>query len=64
MSNQLIANRVFITGATGVLGKRVTKLLNEKNIRVVGLSRSAGNSAQLKKAGAEIVEEICSMRKK
>ena len=56
MSNQLIANRVFITGATGVLGKRVTKLLKEKNIRVVALSRSQSNSAQLKEAGAEIVE--------
>src|SRR6185503_7969060 len=56
MSNQLIANRVFITGATGVLGKRVTKLLKEKNIRVVALSRSQSNSAQLKEAGAEVVE--------
>jgi nucleoside-diphosphate-sugar epimerase len=56
MSDLLIAGRVFITGATGVLGKRVTKSLIEKNIQVVALSRSAGNSSQLKQAGAEVVE--------
>ncbi|MGH2566585.1 MAG: NAD-dependent epimerase/dehydratase family protein, partial [Ginsengibacter sp.] len=56
MSNQLIASRVFITGATGVLGKRVTKLLTEKNIQVVALSRSANNSSALKQAGVEVVK--------
>ncbi len=56
MTNQLIAGRAFITGATGVLGKRVVKLLIEKDIEVVALSRSAGNSSQLKQAGAEVVE--------
>lgn len=55
MSNQLIANRIFITGATGVLGTRVVKLLSEKNIKVVALSRSASNSLQLKQAGVEVV---------
>ena len=56
MSNLSIKERVFITGATGVLGKRVMKSLIEKDIRVVALSRSAGNSSQLKKVGAEVVE--------
>ncbi len=56
MTNQLIARRVFITGATGVLGKRVAKLLTEKNIQVVALSRSASNSSQLKQAGVEVFE--------
>ena len=56
MSNQSIASRVFITGATGVLGKRVMKSLIEKDIRVVALSRSASNSSQLKQADVEVVE--------
>jgi 2-alkyl-3-oxoalkanoate reductase len=56
MSNLLIPGRVFITGATGVLGKRVVKSLIERDIRVVALSRSAGNSSQLSQAGAEVVK--------
>ena len=56
MSRLLIASRVFITGATGVLGKRVAKLLIEENIQVVALSRSASNSSQLKQTGVEVVE--------
>src|SRR5690349_17033615 len=56
MSTLLSGSRVFITGATGVLGKRVTKLLIEKNIQVVALSRSANNVSQLKQMGIEIFE--------
>src|ERR1700712_4466371 len=56
MSKLLITNRVFITGATGVLGKRVAKLLIEKNIQVVALSRSASNVSQLKQIGVEVFE--------
>ncbi len=56
MSNQFSANKVFITGATGVLGKRVVKSLIDKDIQVVALSRSASNSSQLKQAGVEVVE--------
>ena len=56
MSKLLITNRVFITGATGVLGKRVARLLIEKNIQVVALSRSASNVSQLKQIGVEVFE--------
>jgi nucleoside-diphosphate-sugar epimerase len=55
MSNLLPQGRVFITGATGVLGKRVVKFLVKNNIGVVALSRSASNTSQLKQAGVEVV---------
>ena len=45
--------KVFITGATGVLGRRVVKSLISKNISVVALSRSSQNSELLKNLGAE-----------
>lgn len=45
--------KVFITGATGVLGKRVAKSLINKNISVVALSRSSQNVGLLKSLGAE-----------
>lgn len=44
---------VFIAGATGVLGRRVVKLLVAKNVPVVGLSRSKNNHTLLKELGAE-----------
>jgi nucleoside-diphosphate-sugar epimerase len=46
---------IFLTGATGVLGKRVARLLIENSYRVVALSRSESNSAQLQEMGAEPV---------
>jgi 2-alkyl-3-oxoalkanoate reductase len=45
--------KVFITGATGVLGKRVVKSLISKNISVIALSRSSQNEELLKNLGAE-----------
>lgn len=45
--------RVFISGATGVLGRRVVDLLAERGEQVVGLSRSAANSEWLTQHGAE-----------
>jgi 2-alkyl-3-oxoalkanoate reductase len=45
--------RVFISGATGVLGRRVVKLLVENGHQVVGLSRSQANSEWLQRHGAE-----------
>jgi 2-alkyl-3-oxoalkanoate reductase len=43
---------VFITGATGVLGKRVVKKLLESNHKVSALCRSETNVDQIRKAGA------------
>jgi nucleoside-diphosphate-sugar epimerase len=45
--------RVFISGATGVLGRRVVKLLTTNGHQVVGLSRSQANTDWLKQHGAE-----------
>lgn len=42
---------VFLTGATGVLGKRVAHLLLENRYKVVALSRSESNSILLRKIG-------------
>ncbi len=45
--------KVFISGATGVLGRRVVKSLIAGGHSVVGLSRSLANTDQLKAQGAE-----------
>ncbi len=45
--------RVFISGATGVLGRRVVRRLIRNGHAVVGLSRSQSNSEWLRKNGAE-----------
>lgn len=44
---------IFITGATGVLGKRVVKLLLEAGFDVTGLSRSPENTRVLEGLGAK-----------
>jgi nucleoside-diphosphate-sugar epimerase len=44
--------RIFITGATGVLGRRVVALLLSKGHEVVALSRSEENETRIKKLGA------------
>jgi nucleoside-diphosphate-sugar epimerase len=44
--------RVFIAGATGVLGSRVVPLLVEAGHEVTGVARSETKSAELAKAGA------------
>ncbi len=46
-------DRIFITGATGVLGKRVVKLLLETGYEITGLSRSPDNTNLLTELGAE-----------
>jgi 2-alkyl-3-oxoalkanoate reductase len=60
--------RVFISGATGVLGRRVVKLLVENGHQVVGLSRSQANTDWLQRHGAEArqgdlfnQQEICDL---
>jgi nucleoside-diphosphate-sugar epimerase len=45
--------RAFISGATGVLGRRVVRLLTANGHQVVGLSRSPANTNWLKQHGAE-----------
>jgi nucleoside-diphosphate-sugar epimerase len=44
---------VFITGATGVLGRTVTRLLVDSGHHVRALARNAGNESRLRDAGAE-----------
>ena len=48
--------KVFITGATGVLGKRVAQILLNKGHHVTGLSRSEEKSKQLKNIGADFAQ--------
>lgn len=44
--------KVFITGATGIIGKRIVQQLRNLNYEVVGLARSESNVAQLQALGA------------
>ena len=46
--------KVFVTGATGVLGRRVIRNLTDEHISVVALSRSAQNAKFLKKEDVEM----------
>lgn len=46
--------KVFVTGATGVLGRRVIRNLKEQQFTVVALSRSVQNTEFLKKENVEI----------
>jgi len=48
--------RIFVTGATGVLGRLVARLLVESGDGVRGLSRSRKNASTLGAIGAEPVE--------
>jgi nucleoside-diphosphate-sugar epimerase len=48
--------RIFIAGATGVLGRRVTRKLVEHGHHVVGLARSVANIGLLAELGAEARE--------
>lgn len=60
--------RVFISGATGVLGRRVVKLLKDRGHHVVGLSRSPRNVEWLAEHGAEArqgdlfnIDQVCDL---
>lgn len=45
--------KIFLTGATGILGKRVTKMLVDQGHEVSALSRSSNNDIKIKNLGAE-----------
>src|SRR5439155_9701082 len=45
--------KIFITGATGVLGRVVARLLVDGGYQVHALVRSAGNETQLREIGSE-----------
>ncbi|WP_433579891.1 NAD-dependent epimerase/dehydratase family protein [Nocardia brasiliensis] len=49
--------RIFLAGATGVIGTRLVPLLIAAGHEVAGMTRSAGKSEQVRAAGAEPV--IC-----
>jgi nucleoside-diphosphate-sugar epimerase len=59
--------RVFVTGATGVIGARALPLLIEAGHQVTALSRSAKNHEQLRRLGASAVEanlfDVASLRR-
>jgi len=48
--------KVFVTGATGVLGRRAVRRLIDAGHDVTGVARSAEKAAQLRRAGAEAAE--------
>ena len=45
--------RIFVAGATGVLGAGLTPLLISAGFEVAGMTRSAGKAALLRESGAE-----------
>jgi len=47
--------RVFLAGATGVIGRRLLPLLRAEGHEVIGMTRSTGRMEQLRAAGAEAV---------
>ena len=47
--------RIFVAGATGVIGRRLVPLLVEAGAEVTGIARSSAKSAQLKRQGAKPV---------
>jgi 2-alkyl-3-oxoalkanoate reductase len=47
--------RIFVAGATGVLGRRLLPLLVEGGHQVTAMTRTAGKAAGLRQAGAEPV---------
>lgn len=49
-------NRVFITGATGVIGSRVVPQLVEAGYKVTAVGRSEAKRSQLARAGARPIE--------
>lgn len=51
--------RIFVAGATGVLGSRIVPLLVERGHTVAGMTRSAGNGPRLRDLGAQPV--ICNV---
>ncbi len=48
--------RVFVTGATGVIGRRVVPLLLQGGHRVTAIGRSGPKRAALERQGAEVVD--------
>src|SRR5690349_12875925 len=48
--------RVFLTGATGFIGRRVAEILHSRGDHVVALVRSPEKAAPLVQAGCQIVE--------
>ncbi|HYO62554.1 MAG TPA: NAD(P)H-binding protein, partial [Pyrinomonadaceae bacterium] len=47
--------RVFIAGATGVLGRRMVRQLAEKNHHVAGLARDEKGKQTIQRLGGEAV---------
>src|SRR4051812_21224586 len=48
--------KIFVTGATGVIGRRAIPLLIQRGHHVSGVSRSAEKGGELARMGAEPVE--------
>ena len=47
--------RIFIAGATGVLGRRMVGQFTEKNHRVIGLARDEEGKQTIQRLGGEAV---------
>ena len=51
--------KVFVAGATGVIGRRLVPMLVEAGHDVVGMTRSVEKAGQLREAGADWVLNGC-----
>jgi len=47
--------KIFVTGATGVIGRRLVPILHEAGHDVTAVSRSLARRGELERAGAQVV---------
>jgi len=57
-----MSRRVFVAGAAGVIGRRLTPLLVLRGYEVIGTTRSADKAPRIEALGAKAAVSTCSTR--